>query len=34
MVNLVVVGENIMLDFVCDSCEIEGEKVIMWCNDC
>ncbi|XP_068736324.1 E3 ubiquitin-protein ligase TRIM71-like isoform X1 [Montipora capricornis] len=34
MVNLAAVGENTTLDFVCDSCETEGEKVTMRCNDC
>lgn len=34
MVNLAAVCENTALDFVCDSCETEGEKVTMRCSHC
>ena len=34
LVNLAAVHENTPLDFVCDSCETEGEKVTMRCNHC
>ncbi|KAJ7358673.1 hypothetical protein OS493_022106 [Desmophyllum pertusum] len=34
MVNIAAVHENTPLDFVCDSCESEGESVTMRCNDC
>ena len=34
MVNLAAVHENTLLDFVCDSCETEGEKVTMRCHHC
>lgn len=34
MVNMAAVRENTSLDFVCDTCEAEGENVTMRCNDC
>lgn len=34
MVNIAAVQENATLDFVCDSCEAEGENVKTRCNDC
>lgn len=34
MVNLAAVRDNTSLNFACDSCETEGEKVTMRCNDC
>ena len=34
LVNLAAVHENTSLDFVCDSCETEGENVTMRCSRC
>lgn len=34
MINMAAVRENTTLDFVCDTCEAEGENVTMRCNDC
>ena len=34
MINLAAVNENTPLDFICDSCETEGEKVTMRCSHC